>query len=103
MIAPKTHTRRRINGYAMKRAMLGAVVGVGLSVAFKAAQARDLLPAGPHVRRPVRRRRPRPEADLERLTKDQLYVRAQAEDVPGRSEMTKDELINALRSKRRRA
>jgi DNA end-binding protein Ku len=87
----------------MKRAMLGAVVGVGLSVAFKAAQARDLLPAGPQVRRAVLRRVPRPKADLESLTKEQLYERAQAEDVPGRSEMTKAELIDALRSKRRRA
>jgi hypothetical protein len=87
----------------MKRAMLGAVVGVGLSVAFKAAQARDLLPAGPQVRRAVLRRVPRPKDDLESLTKEQLYERAQAEDVPGRSEMTKAELINSLRSKRRRA
>jgi DNA end-binding protein Ku len=45
----------------------------------------------------------RPKVGLEGLTKAQLYERAQAEDVPGRSEMTKDELINALRSKRRHA
>jgi hypothetical protein len=35
---------------------------------------------------------------LEELTKDELYERAREADIHGRSEMTKDELIRALRS-----
>jgi len=35
---------------------------------------------------------------LEDLTKDELYERAQKADIPGRSDMTKDELIKALHS-----
>jgi hypothetical protein len=35
---------------------------------------------------------------LEDLTKQELYERAQAADIPGRSEMNKDELIRALRA-----
>jgi hypothetical protein len=37
-------------------------------------------------------------SNLEDMTKDQLYERAQKADNPGRSEMTKGELIEALRS-----
>ena len=37
-------------------------------------------------------------SNLEDLTKDELYERAQKADIPGRSEMTKAELIKALRS-----
>lgn len=37
-------------------------------------------------------------SNLEDLTKDELYARAQKADIPGRSDMTKDELIKALRS-----
>ena len=36
---------------------------------------------------------------LEDLTKEKLYARAQAAGIPGRSEMSKDELIDALRVK----
>jgi DNA end-binding protein Ku len=34
--------------------------------------------------------------DLADLTRDELYERAQKEDVPGRSSMSKEELIDAL-------
>ena len=37
-------------------------------------------------------------SNLEDMTKDQLYERAQEADIPGRSEMTKGELIEALRA-----
>ena len=37
-------------------------------------------------------------SNLEDMTKDELYERAQKADIPGRSEMTKGELIEALRS-----
>lgn len=36
---------------------------------------------------------------LEELTKEDLYARAQEADIPGRSEMSKDQLIAALRAK----
>ena len=36
-------------------------------------------------------------ADLEKLSKDALYRRAKKAGVPGRSQMTKDELIDALK------
>jgi DNA end-binding protein Ku len=35
-------------------------------------------------------------AELERLSKDELYARAKEEDVPGRSDMSKEELVEAL-------
>ena len=41
---------------------------------------------------------PRPNR-LEDLTKEDLYARAQDADIPGRSEMSKNELIEALRAR----
>jgi hypothetical protein len=35
---------------------------------------------------------------LENLTKEELYERARAKEIPGRSEMSKEDLIRALRS-----
>ena len=35
--------------------------------------------------------------DLDELTRDQLYARAREHDIPGRSSMTRDELLEALR------
>ena len=37
---------------------------------------------------------------LEELTRDELYARAQEAEIPGRSEMSKDELVEALRARR---
>ena len=42
------------------------------------------------------RTRPR---GLEDLTKEELYVRAQEADIPGRSEMSKEQLVAALRAR----
>jgi DNA end-binding protein Ku len=39
-------------------------------------------------------------AGLERLTRDELYERAREEDVPGRADMSKTELVTALSSDR---
>jgi hypothetical protein len=50
---------------------------------------RDHVPAGSG--RPPR---------LEDLTRDELYARAQEAEIPGRSEMSKDELVKALRERR---
>jgi hypothetical protein len=38
-------------------------------------------------------------ASLEDLTREELYQRAQEADIPGRSEMSKQELVEALRAK----
>lgn len=43
------------------------------------------------------------EKDLEALSKSELYERAQRADVPGRSGMSKGELIRALRARRKSA
>jgi hypothetical protein len=50
----------------------------------------------------VRKRSSRPIGQprgLEDMTKDELYARAQAAEIPGRSEMSKEQLVAALRSK----
>ena len=50
-------------------------------VARNGNRARDDAPAG---------------ADVDELTKEELYQRAQERDIPGRSQMTKDQLKDAL-------
>jgi Rho termination factor-like protein len=45
-------------------------------------------------------RRSKRTSALEDLTKDELYERAREADIEGRSEMTKEELIDALRKSR---
>jgi hypothetical protein len=39
-------------------------------------------------------------SSLEDLSRDELYARAQEAEIPGRSDMSKDELVEALRAKR---
>jgi hypothetical protein len=41
----------------------------------------------------------RPPGKLEDMTKEQLYERAQEADIPGRSEMSKEQLVEALRAR----
>jgi hypothetical protein len=56
-------------------------------------------PARPSASRAARgRSRPVPHR-LDDRTKDQLYARAQELEIEGRSQMTKDELIDAIRSR----
>ena len=38
--------------------------------------------------------------NLDDLTREELYARAQEAEIPGRSEMSKDELVEALRARR---
>ena len=52
--------------------------------------------------RPGPRRVPTPgrsEPPLDELTKEELYERAQAADIEGRSTMSKDELLRALKAR----
>ena len=75
------------------RARLAAVLA-------KASKLRQHPPGvGNSVKRgPSDDSRARPQR-LEDLTKDELYARAQEADVPGRSEMSKEQLIEALRAR----
>jgi|SRR5919201_3729978 hypothetical protein len=93
----------------MKQLALGALLGSVGSLLVKSGQVRELggrarkVAAGAPPPREVLRRvatRRASTDELEALTKEELYERAQAEDVAGRSEMTKDELIAALRARR---
>jgi DNA end-binding protein Ku len=45
-----------------------------------------------------RRGAPAADGDLDELSKDELYERAKKADIPGRSQMTREELLDALRA-----
>jgi DNA end-binding protein Ku len=68
------------------------VFGLAASVVIAAFLARAGLLGGVARRLPFVGRQP-----LEELTKDELYDLAREADIPGRSSMTKDELVAALR------
>ena len=61
---------------------------VAALASLAAAPVRKRLTAGPRAQ------------NLADLTKEELYERAQRADIPGRSDMTKDELVDALRASR---
>jgi hypothetical protein len=67
---------------------------VGLAIALWAV--RDRLGWSSSQVLPQAEKRP---ASLEDLSKDELYRRAQEADIPGRSEMSKEEIVSALRAK----
>ncbi len=73
---------RRGSGVEMRRVLIGLIFA-----AAAAALGRRFLPV---------RLRPSTSEELSNLTKDELYKRAQAADIPHRSEMTKEELIDSL-------
>lgn len=72
------------------RARLGAVFA-------KASKVREGRP-GIGTRATSNDSRARPHR-LEDLTKEELYARAQEADIPGRSEMSKEQLVEALRAR----
>lgn len=74
-----------MNRIAMRLLMLGSGVALGAL-----AGTRLVVPR-------VRRRQQR--SHLDELTKDELYELARESDIEGRSGMTKDELIAALRDR----
>ena len=45
-----------------------------------------------------RRGAPAADGDLDELSKDELYQRAKKADIPGRSQMSREELLEALRA-----
>jgi hypothetical protein len=71
----------------MRRLVIGAGIGMLAAATFFRRPLWQLAVALPQRRSP----------DLDDLTKDELYRRAQKADVAGRSEMTKDELVRALK------
>ena len=74
----------------MKRFLIGAAAAAALS-ALAAYFRRPLL----QLIGSVRERSP---FGLSNLTKDELYRKAQEAEIPGRSEMSKAELIRALQN-----
>lgn len=89
----------------VRRLTFGALLGLLLSIAAQQARLRGLLrPARKHLGGDDSASIPSDPSDrlaLEALTKEELYARAQKKGVRGRSEMTKEELIDALRSRQR--
>jgi hypothetical protein len=87
----------------VRRIVLGTVLGVVASVALHAARARRLRPQRSQVREASREftAEAAGEAELATLTREELYERARAQKIRGRSEMTKEQLIDALRGRRR--
>ncbi|HEX2254113.1 MAG TPA: Ku protein [Thermoanaerobaculia bacterium] len=77
---------------ASLRAAGGGTGGGGQGAGDRAGQRAEAPP-----RRPPRRAGKASEPALQEQTKDQLYDRARELDIPGRSSMTKDELIRAIR------
>jgi len=69
----------------MKRLVLGAGTAILLAVLWRP------------LSQLVGWARSKAAAPLDELTKDELYRQAQDADIPGRSEMSKDELVRALR------
>jgi hypothetical protein len=75
----------------MRFLFLGGALGIVVAFLLRNRDAvRGMLDQKPLKRGRV--------SNLEDMTKDELYERAQKADIPGRSEMTKSELIKALRS-----
>jgi hypothetical protein len=97
----RTHKLRNV----LMLAALASVVGVPQlrarlsAVLDKASKARHRLPGvGDPATRSSSDDSTRPRR-LEDLTKEELYERAQEADIPGRSEMSKEKLIEALRAR----
>lgn len=72
----------------MRRWMVFGFVGIVLAAAAAILSRRDVSAARPRPRRQAE--------DLVALPKTKLYERARREDIPGRSVMTKAELVEAL-------
>jgi hypothetical protein len=101
--------RRRRSHKLRNAALIGTVAG--LAALPQVRQRVTAVVSDERVRRDARNRlrdlvgshgpdrfsRP---GSLEDLTRDELYARAQEAEIPGRSEMSKDELVEALRARR---
>jgi hypothetical protein len=98
----RMHKLRRL-GFVAALASLAAVPrlreGVASAVAKAPTDSRRLKGLAGRLRsNDFGRDHPRPR-NLEDLTKEELYGRAQEAEIPGRSEMSKEQLIEALRAR----
>ncbi len=94
----RSRKRRRVLGLA-SAALLASMPRVRERVLAAVQSAVGRLKPGPLAGSSTRSGDARP-ARLEDLTREELYARAQEADIPGRSEMTKEQLVEALRAKR---
>jgi hypothetical protein len=98
----RTHKLRNV----LLLAALGSVAGVPqlrarLGAVFEKASKHRQRPPGvgnSGTRSPSDKSQAPPHR-LEDLSKEELYARAQEADIPGRSEMTKEQLVEALRAR----
>jgi hypothetical protein len=84
---------------AMNRLLVGGALGaLGAIFVARARRVSDLGGRTAQLARAGRSRikRAKDRDALEELPKEELYEQAKERDVPGRSTMTKDELIDAL-------
>jgi hypothetical protein len=97
--------RRRIERKRRRHLLRNLLVVVSLASVAAVPQLRNRLIAA--VKGALNRVRPSSASDrdvpterrLEDMPRDELYSRAQDADVPGRSEMSKDQLVEALRNR----
>jgi len=82
-----------IAGVPQLRGRVTAAIGKGKSYGQPAVDFANRKIGG------ASRGRQSPPNSLEDLTREELYARAQDADVPGRSEMSKEQLISALRAR----
>ena len=75
----------------MRRSLLGAGIAAAAAAVIGWLFRRPLVRLG-------RSAYARTNRNLSGLTKEELYRRAQKADIPGRSEMSKQQLVDALRS-----
>ncbi len=83
---------------------VGIMVGSGIALLFAPKAGAELRGelgrgAGTLASRIRLRRRRNGEIDLQRLSKDELYERAKAMGIEGRSEMSREQLISAISSR----
>jgi hypothetical protein len=79
----------------LKRLRLAAKIGTAETASTRAPAAAAQPPAGQSGQRGES-----PSDDLARLTRQELYLRAQTAGIVGRSQMSKQQLIAALRDVR---
>ena len=101
--------RRRRSHKLRNAALLGSLAGLAavpqvrqrVTAVFSDERVRrDAMDRSKNLLRSYKPDRFGRPGSLEDLSRDELYARAQEAEIPGRSEMSKDELVEALRSRR---
>jgi hypothetical protein len=99
LLARARKRRRLLRKFAILAA-LGSILAMP-TLGKRLSRLASKKTADPHPRASLEDDTPRASRvqSLEELTRDELYARAQAAEIPGRSEMTKAELVAALRAR----